>query len=224
MAFPALRTIRRMALAAALSAAAFPAAAESAPPFPDREPPLPVASRAVRPIAAWTAFCAKDPDSCRVAEGEPERIVLDEGTWRLLVDVNDHVNEEILARTDRDHWDVEDVWGYPDDGTGDCEDFQLLKRRLLERAGLPRRAMRMTVVLDELNEGHAVLSVLTDRGDLILDNKGGGPANAAPILHARETGYQFVKREGSEPGPDGGAWVALDGEAAPAAVAAATAR
>jgi len=54
---------------------------------------------------------------------------------------------------------------------GDCEDYQLLKRKLLVEAGLPRRAMRMTVVIDDIDEGHALLTVRTDAGDLILDNK-----------------------------------------------------
>jgi predicted transglutaminase-like cysteine proteinase len=47
----------------------------------------------------------------------------------------------------------------------------LLKRKLLAERGLPRRAMRMTVVLDENRAGHAVLMVRTDRGDFILDNQ-----------------------------------------------------
>ena len=75
------------------------------------------------------------------------------------------------------------------DALGDCEDFQLQKRKRLRQAGLPQRAMLMTVVLDENNEGHAVLMVRTDRGDLILDNK----RNA--VLSWQQTGYVFVKRE-----------------------------
>ena len=55
--------------------------------------------------------------------------------------------------------------------------------------GLPRRAMRMTVVIDELGEGHAVLMVRTDQGDYILDNK------TSSILPWDETGYVFIKRE-----------------------------
>src|SRR3712207_7197474 len=45
------------------------------------------------------------------------------------------------------------------------EDIQLLKRRMLTEAGLPQRAMRMTVVIDEQGAGHAVMMVRTDRGD-----------------------------------------------------------
>jgi predicted transglutaminase-like cysteine proteinase len=82
---------------------------------------------------------------------------------------------------------------------GDCEDIQLLKRKLLVEAGLPQRALRMIVVIDEEGQGHAVLMARTDRGDFILDNK----RNA--VLPWRMTGYIFIKREGA----DGPAWVAL---------------
>ena len=85
--------------------------------------------------------------------------------------VNRRVNGKIKPITDKEHWGLVDRWEFPDDGMGDCEDYQLLKRRLLVERGLPRRAMRMTVVIDELGEGHAVLMVRTDRGDFILDNK-----------------------------------------------------
>jgi predicted transglutaminase-like cysteine proteinase len=56
-------------------------------------------------------------------------------------------------------------------GYGDCEDYQLLKRRKLVEAGYPHRALRMTVVIDEEGAGHAVMMVRTNRGDFILDNK-----------------------------------------------------
>lgn len=85
--------------------------------------------------------------------------------------INDEVNRTILSVTDQEHWGVTDRWNYPDDGMDDCEDIQLLKRKLLHEVGLPRRALRMTVVTDEEGAGHAVLLVRTDRGDFILDNK-----------------------------------------------------
>ena len=94
--------------------------------------------------------------------------------------------------TDMDHWGTADKWDIPTDGYGDCEDYQLLKRKMLVQAGLPRRAMRMTVVLDEKREGHAVLTLKTNRGDLILDNK------TDDVLAWRDTGYVFVKRESQD--------------------------
>jgi predicted transglutaminase-like cysteine proteinase len=69
--------------------------------------------------------------------------------------------------------------------------------------------MRMAAVIDEQGHGHTVLMVVTDHGDLFLDNK----RNA--ILPWRRTGYTFVKREGA----DGSAWVAL-GDQPPSVVTA----
>jgi hypothetical protein len=50
-------------------------------------------------------------------------------------------------------------WSYPDDGYGDCEDYVLLKRRMLTQSGWPREALLVTVVRNEKDEGHAVLTV-----------------------------------------------------------------
>ena len=100
------------------------------------------------------------------------------------------------------------MWSLPTDGYGDCEDYQFLKRKLLVEAGLPRRALLMTVVIDEKGEGHAVLMART-RGDLILDNKG------SSVLPWHQTGYIYVKREGQ----DGLAWTPLGGATSPISTA-----
>ncbi|KQP06106.1 MAG: transglutaminase-like cysteine peptidase [Methylobacterium sp.] len=162
-----------------------------------------------RPVAAWNDFCARYPRECAVDAREPARITLTPAIRATLDSVNRRVNERIRPITDMAHWGVVDRWDFPDDGAGDCEDFQLLKRRMLVERGLPRRALRMTVVIDDIGEGHAVLMVRTDRGDLILDNK----TNA--ILSGPRTGYTFIKREGQ----DGLAWVTLNGGASPVATA-----
>jgi predicted transglutaminase-like cysteine proteinase len=161
------------------------------------------------PTQAWIDFCQRYPDECRVDLSQPARISLNSQVWAALTQVNERVNSSILAVTDQDHWGVLDRWDYPDDGLGDCEDIQLLKRKLLVEAGLPHRALRMTAVIDEQGQGHAVLIVLTDSGDFILDNK----RNA--VLPWGKTGYTFVKREGT----NGSAWVALGGQPAPVVTA-----
>ncbi|MGH1570073.1 transglutaminase-like cysteine peptidase [Methylobacterium sp. P31] len=163
----------------------------------------------VRPIAGWTEFCARMPQECIVDTAEPTTIPLTVATWRTLQSVNRRVNARIRPITDQAHWGVVDRWDFPDDGSGDCEDYQLLKRRMLVERGLPRRALLMTVVIDETNEGHAVLTVRTDRGDFILDNK------TDAIRSWRRTGYSFVKRAGQ----DGTTWVSLEGKDGTAQVA-----
>lgn len=162
-----------------------------------------------KPVAAWTVLCNRAPGECGVDLSQPTIIALNPAVWRTLTSVNRRVNARIKPITDVSHWGVIDRWDYPDDGFGDCEDYQLLKRRMLIERGLPRRALRMTVVIDDIGEGHAVLMVRTNRGDLILDNK----TNA--ILSGTRTGYTFVKREGQ----DGMAWVSLNGVTSPVTTA-----
>lgn len=163
-----------------------------------------------RPVPAWNEFCNRYPAECAVDTNEAASIVLTSEIWGLIIAINRQVNAEIKPITDQEQWGVVDSWDFPGTGAGDCEDYQLLKREHLVAAGLPRRALRMTVVLDELNEGHAVLKVVTDRGDFVLDNK----TNA--VLPWDRTGYVYIKREGH----DSTAWVSLGGAvASPVAVA-----
>ena len=125
--------------------------------------------------------------------------------------VNRYVNESVKPMTDLDHYGVVEKWAYPEDGYGDCEDYVLLKRRLLIQVGWPREALLITVVRDRNDDGHAVLTVKTDRGEYILDNQ------VDEILPWFETGYRFVKRQSQK---DPNVWVALgDPRPAPAMVA-----
>jgi predicted transglutaminase-like cysteine proteinase len=174
------------------------ASAQSLLLLPVASEPIPALERAV-PIAAWIRFCQKRPQECQSDRSQAAQISLTPDVWATLIRVNEHVNALVLAVTDQDHWGVVDRWDYPDDGRGDCEDMQLLKRKLLVEAGLPHRALRMTVVIDEQGQGHAVLMARTDYGDFILDNK------RSAVLPWSKTGYTFVKRESA----NGSAWVAL---------------
>ncbi len=202
------RVVRAVVLAG-IAAAAFGNAIGAAGAEPFR--PMPAATSRIQevgaatPINAWTGFCNRNPEECEVDRHQPERVVLTPSVWNTIKAVNRRVNATILPVTDRDHWGVVDRWDYPDDGMGDCEDIQLLKRRHLVAEGLPHRALRMTVVADERGDGHAVLTVLTDRGDFILDNK------RNVVLPWGRTGYTYLMREGTKDR----AWVALADRPAP---------
>jgi len=158
-----------------------------------------------RPVQGWVEHCRRNPTDCAVNPAEPATIALTGPAWRKIVSVNRAVNKQIEPLTDQEHWGRIDSWDLPTDGYGDCEDYQLLKRKLLVEAGLPRRALRMTVVIDEKGEGHAVLMVRTDRGDFVLDNK------IDTVLPWHQTGYVYVKREGH----DSLTWVSLGGARSP---------
>jgi predicted transglutaminase-like cysteine proteinase len=163
-----------------------------------------------RPVQGWVKFCERYPGECDLNIAEASTIQLNSRNWKALQTVNRKVNTTIKPKTDMEHWGVVDRWDLPEDGYGDCEDFQLLKRKLLvEQYGLPKRAFRMTVVIDEQGEGHAVMMVRTNEGDLVLDNK------RSAILPWHETGYVFVKREGQ----DGREWVSLGEQTSPTTTA-----
>lgn len=162
-----------------------------------------------RPVLGWVNFCERHRDECSLDTSEPSTIALTPRIWQTIVSANRKVNNTIKAVTDQDHWGIPDSWDLPTDGLGDCEDFQLLKRKLLAEAGLPRRAMRITVVVDEKGEGHAVLMIRTDRGDFVLDNK------TSTVLSWHQTGYVYVKREGH----DSMVWVSLGGLTSPVTTA-----
>ncbi len=200
-----LRRLAGLALAGALLAAPAPQAlAQSHAALPAVSQPA-VTTGPARPIAAWAEFCERYAAECAVDRTEPASITLTAALWQTINTVNRRINRSVEAVTDGDHWRAADRWDLAEDGRGDCEDFQLLKRHLLVEAGLPRRAMRMTVVIDEKGEGHAVLTILTNRGDLVLDNK------TSAVLPWRQTGYTFVKRESQ----DAVGWVALGRDASP---------
>jgi predicted transglutaminase-like cysteine proteinase len=191
-----------------LFAAPPPAEAQTLTALPSPTKTLVAMGRA-DPIRAWHELCRTTPGECGVDQSEDPVIALTAAVWERMTAVNRDINDRIKAVSDRDHWGVEDRWNLPDDGSGDCEDIQLLKRKILIEGGLPRRAMRMTVVIDEEGGGHAVMMVRTDRGDLILDNR------RSTVLPWTQTGYVYIKAEGQ----DGREWVSLGGVSPPIVVA-----
>ena len=162
---------------------------------------------ATRAPVGWVEFCAENRQECNTRPMEARDVVLSPTAWRDLVRVNNWVNGKIRPLTDMEHWGVVERWSYPDDGYGDCEDYVLLKRKMLIQAGWPRQALLITVVRDNRGDGHAVLTVKTDKGEFILDNQN------EEVLLWSETSYRFVKRQSQT---DPNVWVAL-GDPRPAA-------
>jgi predicted transglutaminase-like cysteine proteinase len=171
-----------------------------------------VGASARAPIG-WVEFCSEYAHECDTRPAEARDVVLSAKAWKDLARINKWVNSKIKPVTDMDHWGVVERWNYPDDGYGDCEDYVLLKRRMLIQAGWPRQALLITVVRDKRGDGHAVLTVKTDKGEFILDNQ------SEDILLWSETGYRFVKRQSQT---DPNVWVSL-GDPRPA-IATATSR
>jgi predicted transglutaminase-like cysteine proteinase len=148
----------------------------------------------------WVEFCVEYDPECKTKPSAPRDIVLSGQAWKDLQRINLWVNAHVKPMTDMEHWGVVERWNYPDDGYGDCEDYVLQKRRMLIQAGWPREALLITVVRDKRGDGHAVLTVKTDKGEYILDNQN------EQILLWSDTGYRFVKRQSQS---DPNVWVGL---------------
>jgi predicted transglutaminase-like cysteine proteinase len=157
-----------------------------------------VGVKTTRPIG-HQAFCQTHPDECGPNEALVEVVPLSDALFAQLTSINDSINASVKAVTDREFYRVTELWAYPD-GAGDCEDFVLAKRRALNAAGWPLSTLLITVVRESSGEAHAVLTVRTDRGDLVLDNLDGD------VHRWSETPYTFLKRQSQE---DAGVWVAI---------------
>jgi predicted transglutaminase-like cysteine proteinase len=153
-----------------------------------------------QPPIGWVQFCVEYDPECKTRPSAPRDVVLSADAWKDMVRTNRWVNDNIRPITDLAHWGVVERWNYPDDGYGDCEDYALAKRRILIEAGWPREALLMTVVRDQNGDGHAILTVKTDKGEFILDNE------RDDILLWSDTGYRFVKRQSQS---DPNVWVSL---------------
>ena len=142
------------------------------------------------PPIGYVNFCQVHRTDCRPSGRFADRVQLTASRFRELDKVNRSVNQEIAPVTDMQLYGKVEYWTYPDKRKeGDCEDYVLLKRRILIQRGWPESTLLITVVRDENNEGHAVLTVRTDRGDLVLDNK------RSDIRAWADTPYTYVKQQ-----------------------------
>jgi len=150
----------------------------------------------------WIDFCHRRPKECKVPALPATNVKLTAQNMRTLKRVNQKANSSIKPVSNYDHWGtMTDHWDYPTDGKGDCKIYALYKRKLLLEAGFPRQALLMTVVRDLHNEGHTILTVKTDKGDLILDNL------VDEVRPWNATGYYFMKRQ-SQQNPNN--WVSIN--------------
>lgn len=192
--FGVARVLKAMGFAAAFFVAALGANSASA-----SEAFMTTGGLTSQPIGHYE-FCKRLPDECNIRGRNvmPEKMTHD--FWQLIVNVNSDDNHKIKPLTDMEIYGVEEYWAYPDK-VGDCEDYVLLKRRDLMQAGISPANLLITVVRKPDGEGHAVLTVRTDKGDFILDNLIDGVKNWS------ETEYTYLKRQATN---NTGRWVSIE--------------
>jgi len=144
-------------------------------------------------------FCQIHRDECG-PNRNTANIQMTPDQWTLVRSVNTTVNTTIKPMTDKEIYGKDEVWAYPTTA-GDCEDYALLKRRILIQRGFSPANLLLTVVRKPDGEGHAVLTLRTTEGDFILDNLA---ANVKPWF---DTDYSFIKRQSSY---NAGRWVTIE--------------
>lgn len=182
-----------------MTAAAYPGldAARPAPPVPSATA-LTDTTPTLAPMA-FVQFCMSYQDQC-VETASANTIKLDSETWETLQRVNREVNDAIAPDASKDGYG----WSL-DTRLGNCNDYAVQKRQALIRHGFPMAALSLAVVRTAFGEGHLVLTVRTDRGDFVLDNR------RTTITAWNRTGYSWLKRQSSE-NPQH--WVAVQGRPA----------
>jgi len=140
----------------------------------------------------WVDFCQRYSGECEDDDRIPEDVDLTPAAMKKIQRVNAFVNKRVAPVSDQDHWGAVDRWDYAVDGKGDCEDYALLKRRLLIEEGFSRQALLLTVVKEKNGDGHAILTIKTNRGEYVLDNLSDAPRPWAA------TPYRFVKRQSQQ--------------------------
>jgi predicted transglutaminase-like cysteine proteinase len=143
---------------------------------------------------AFKLFCAKQGALCST-RGSTKVIELTSARKRQLSAVNSFVNSHVAERSDLQSTGKMDEWDLPK-SQGDCEDFAILKKSELVKRGWPASALLLTVARSG-GEGHTVLTVRTNEGDLVLDNM------TSAIRDWSRTPYRYFARQSQS---DGRTW------------------
>jgi predicted transglutaminase-like cysteine proteinase len=164
-----------------------------------------------QPPYGFVRFCENNPQDCAPQRIEDVRFQPTPERLSELDEVNRWANHAVAPATDQEIYGVSENWTYPVD-RGDCEDYALLKQKMLLARGWPKSSLLLTVVRDEKGEGHAVLTARTAQGDFVLDNK------VDDVRLWSASGYYFIMRQSYL---DPRVWVSLDANdrAAPDAIA-----
>ncbi|MCG6122516.1 MAG: transglutaminase-like cysteine peptidase [Microvirga sp.] len=144
------------------------------------------AQRSIEAPAGFAPACSRYAFLCGV---RPGRAMSDQEMLSLAETINLDANGRVRSVTDAANYGRQEHWSLPDNGAGDCEDYALLKKKMLIESGVDSRRLTMAVVLDRTAGVHSVLVLRLDSGDVVLDN-------LTDRIHAWDrSGLTFVARQ-----------------------------
>jgi len=134
---------------------------------------------------AFTRFCLQYPSDCETQRFTGDRIELNRMRWSELENINSAVNSSIQPKRNEEglageKWLVGPL-------RGECHDYAVTKRHQLITKGWPARDVLLSEVVTVSGEHHLVTVVLTNSGDLVLDNL------TNRILPWSRTTYRWVR-------------------------------
>jgi len=107
-------------------------------------------------------------------------------SYSIAASINSTVNARVGYKTDLEQYSTPEHWCLPTN-FGDCEDYALLKRKVLLEQGWPKDKLGLCVCYTQLGEGHCVLWVETDKGSFILDNNYALPVKPSELPYKWES-------------------------------------
>lgn len=123
----------------------------------------------------WTRV--RHAPAARVMQAQLRRasVSQDMGEAAMLDRVNLWVNRQIAYVDDDRNYRQRDFWATADEtmsrGSGDCEDYAILKMHMLRAAGIADDRMKLVLLRDmAINADHAFLLVRSTAGWVVLDN------------------------------------------------------
>lgn len=141
------------------------------------------ASRAIGAPIGFPSACARYAWLCHSSSG---REMTDEEAMPLLQNVNRQVNADVAPATDVQTSGKTEYWSLPINNKGDCEDYALLKLKMLLGAGFASNKLALSVAIDRGGNNHVVLLARLRSGDYVLDNLTG------KVKPWESTGYTFL--------------------------------
>jgi predicted transglutaminase-like cysteine proteinase len=120
---------------------------------------MPLGGTVAKPLGA-ELFCLETATECSKQQSAIQQVKLTGERWSNLLSMQHDINRKL-----RPTRDMRFAWDYSADGTGNCVQFALEKRRALIRRGWPPAALQLATAVTPTNIGHLVIVIDTVEGD-----------------------------------------------------------
>ena len=155
---------------------------------------MPLGETVTQPLGA-ELFCLENATECSKQRSATEQVKMTPELWSELLSVQYNINRKF-----RPNREVRFAWDYAADGTGNCVQFALEKRRTLIMRGWPLGALQLATAVTSGNIGHLVLVIDSDEGDWVLDNL------RPDVVRWQQLPYRWIARQQGASMED---WVAV---------------